>query len=344
MGIGFLSYLSRSGSTLLSRMLNEYEEICVTLEASFPPELLGINNTSLIKLQDQYELEAYIDSLFQLTKLRSWRLSKEQINNFFQNKVFPIKGTDLFKAFLTLYGQRHKSDAKLIIYKGSPIMPWESKNIIEKFPQAKILQIIRDPRAIYSSQKNNLHPYESRPYAETTVQVAEEWEKAILTSQIINSNQFKMIQYEDFISDTENCLNTIIQFLNVRGKRIESNSNFFTENIPKKERSVHQLINEIPNKDRIQRWKSSLSLTEIGTLDCLLKSYYSELGYEIISRPPNKLSILAIIISGKIKLNFRKYFKKLIRLKNGLINNRFFYLKKIIAKISKRISFNNFEN
>jgi len=40
--VGFLTYISRSGSTCLAQKLSELSDTCVTHEAALPPEILGI--------------------------------------------------------------------------------------------------------------------------------------------------------------------------------------------------------------------------------------------------------------------------------------------------------------
>ena len=59
----FLTHLSRSGSTLLARLLDEYDDICVTTEGEIPLELFGVKSYSPITFYSKDDLELYLNNI-----------------------------------------------------------------------------------------------------------------------------------------------------------------------------------------------------------------------------------------------------------------------------------------
>ena len=77
--IAFLTYLSRSGSTLLARLLDEYDDVCVTTEGELPLELFGVKSYSPITFDSQQDLELYLNNILAKTRAASWNIPNDQM-------------------------------------------------------------------------------------------------------------------------------------------------------------------------------------------------------------------------------------------------------------------------
>ena len=65
--ICFLTYLNRSGSILLAKKLNEYQDISVGIEAEF----IGGFNRGNVEIRNQKELSDYLNKSYQIKKFEN---------------------------------------------------------------------------------------------------------------------------------------------------------------------------------------------------------------------------------------------------------------------------------
>ena len=77
--IVFLTHISRSGSTLLSKLLDEYDDICVTTEGEIPLELFGVKSYVPIVFSSQKQLLGYIKIVLIKTRVSSWNIPEKTI-------------------------------------------------------------------------------------------------------------------------------------------------------------------------------------------------------------------------------------------------------------------------
>ena len=279
---GFLTYLSRSGSTILSRLLNEYDEICVTLEASIPPEFMGLKNYKPLKFYDANSLLRYLNNLQETTKLGTWNVDFDRALAFLKDNVWPIEGPDVLRVLLKCYRDLHKPNANFIIYKGSPLMPSEVRKTGETFSDFKIIHIIRDPRGVYNSQKKNKHPYEKISFSSSPLETSIEWEKAINVTNGIAEEYLLNIKYESLIENTNEELTNIINFLGISKNKNASYGDKFASVIPLEERSIHKNIKKLPDLKITNKWKEELTKKEILSMELYLSESLKRNGYEYI--------------------------------------------------------------
>ncbi|MAP66835.1 MAG: hypothetical protein CMF80_03940 [Candidatus Marinimicrobia bacterium] len=328
--IGSLSYLSRSGSTLLARILNEYNEICVTIEGDFPPEIISLKKTSQIYFKNSKQIQYYYNELLKNTKLKSWNLNLNEIVSQCEQMIFPISGCQLFELFLKQYAKKYKPNASIILYKGNPIMPWEICGFIESFPNSKNIQIIRDPRAVYNSQNKNNDPYTKKPLSISPIQTAFDWRKSIFFTKKISKKNYYEIKYEDLINNNIQIINQLLDFLLVDKKATKRNGNTFTSLIPSVENKIHKNINKDFIKENIEKWKSKLSTKEILYLEKFLQNEMLYKGYNV-NNESNELVFMFYIEIIKVKLIL--FLARIKRIFNGLFKNNRFYLIKLLSKI-----------
>lgn len=279
--IGFLSYISRSGSTLLSRLLNEYKHICVTLEGDFPPEMLGLKKYNYIKFTSESDEINFIDDLFKYSKINSWLIPKHEILEKLSSQGFAKNSIRLFLFLLNAYREKHKPGAELVIYKGTPVLPWELIDLNKYFPSSEKIFLLRDPRAVYNSAKDTTSPYSQRKLAMSPFQIAESWAMA---SKVFNNNQIMnlhCIKYENLIKESDIILSSLLHELRISEEKNVTNS--YYDLIPEKEKTYHKLVNKNPEITRIDAWKKSLRYRDIYIIERYLSFYLSFNGYSEIT-------------------------------------------------------------
>lgn len=144
--IVFLTYISRSGSTYLAKLLDEYNDIGVTIESQIPD---GIR-WGRCNIKNSDDLEKYLKKLYSYEKFNYWNIKKSRLKKILMNSDFPIKFNIVLPIILNEYFRN--ISATTWIYKAGYYVNY-IKDLKKIFPEAKILHIIRDPRAIYSSQR-----------------------------------------------------------------------------------------------------------------------------------------------------------------------------------------------
>lgn len=95
----FLTYLSRSGSTLLARMLDEYVDIGVTPEARIPDGITHGDTT----VSDNSDQGSYPNELYNDEKFRAWNVSRGNIRLKLEQFSLPVRFQDILLSILSEY-------------------------------------------------------------------------------------------------------------------------------------------------------------------------------------------------------------------------------------------------
>lgn len=334
---GFLSYLTRSGSTLLSRLLNEYADICVTLEGDLPTELFCAKRRKPLKFENIGSVNKYLKIIYRYTKLNTWCLDEKELLEKFEILRWPIYSTDLAKILMACYKDIYKPNASIVIYKGPPIMPWEIPNVAKYYNGAKFIKLVRDPRAIYNSQKTTLHPYKQKPFADSPLEVAFDWKRSETMDFGPSSDRIFEVTYENLLIETESTLDNILYFLKVGNSKnkLFSQRNF-SEIIPQQEKQIHSLVSEKPDISRINNWQKTLSTVEISMIELMLFKLMKARGYTpSVDHYTMGLKMRMIYISTIFTVKLHQFVKRSLRIFCGPLKHRKLYtikLKSILGK------------
>ena len=272
----FLCYLNRSGSTYLAKLLNEYKEIGVTIESSFPD---GILRKELI-INKEKEISKKIKKLYNI-KFNYWGISKYEIKEVILNKnKYPIYFREFFIDILSLYFNKNKPDAKIFVYKTSWDYLINYEKVLNYYPNSKFIFIIRDGRAIYNSQKKSLGSNTLKPMSDNPVRTALMFNKIAKKIRDLKDKKWLyIIKYENLILNKEEEIEKLLEFLEVKDKT-KTNSDYY-RNIPLSQKHLHYNLNKPPQKDRINGWKNELKKEEIYMFQKVSGKYLSGLGYNL---------------------------------------------------------------
>lgn len=275
--ICFLSYLNRSGSTLLAKKLDEFRDISVSIEAEIPD---GLRKGSL-PVNNLPELDQYLDLLYRNKKFSNWGINREKLRNVLKETSFPINFRDILYTILFLYFSNDRS--KLYIYKRN-IYYWYYKSLRLLFPGCKILFIIRDPRALFNSQKKAISTIDNKPMQNSPVRFAI-WYKKVLKfiyNNLMGKSYFMLVRYEELVLNEVSVISKILKFLEVSSKK-KSDSRY-KERIPREQTRLHPNIRaDIMRADRVKSWENELAVAEKLFLGRILVNEIVKLGYNSTS-------------------------------------------------------------
>jgi len=300
----FLIYINRSGSTYLCKLLDEYEDIGVSIEAVFPD---GIINRPLT-IKNELHIEYAIKKLYKNIKFKEWGINQEDlIIEIKSNNNYPISFDKILSILLKLYFRKKKPSAKIYIYK-SPYAG-HIREVKKIFPNSKFVFIIRDGRAIYYSQKKSKGSIIRKPMANNPIATAIEYNKVI--REIIkykNKSWLEIIKYEDLIRNKTFEIDKLLKFLNVNSRNIGF-SNYF-EKIPNNQKYLHKNIKSGPIVSRINAWKKELGIEERFVFQQICFNILYDFNYPMEKIDFRKIKKIYIYYKFYLYYNFRRFLDK----------------------------------
>jgi hypothetical protein len=159
--------------------------------------------------------------------------------------------------------------------------------VLQLFPDAKIVHIIRDGRDVASS----ILPLSFGP--NTSYVAAKKWRNFVqhgLEFADTHPGQVYTLRYEDLIDDPEKYLREICVFIDepFSGEMLNYHKSG-TKRVPRKE--IHGQLNKPVNKERSARWKKDLTPDQIRVFEAVAGPLLKKLNYEIVN-PHARLSTL----------------------------------------------------
>lgn len=311
--IVFLTYIPRSGSTYLAKLLDEYKDIGVTIEANIPD---GIRNGKC-KIENYNDFEEYLERLYRDEKFNYWNIDKDRLKKILMNHSFPIKFNTILPVILNEYFKNR--EVKIWIFKSGYYIEY-IQYLKGLFPNAKFLYVIRDPRAIYCSQRNTMNRKTKKPFTASVFPVAKRFNRINdILKNYYNEEWFYISKYENLIRNTEHEIKDILKFLGVKNKIKHQMSNYF-EKIPENQKSLHPNINWKSREINVNKWREKISMTEILLIQHIAGKSMEEQGYPLIIKKGSSWGIIHgylwqgyLYISNGVKNKLFNLYKKLFR-------------------------------
>jgi hypothetical protein len=285
----FLIGTPRSGTTLLHQMLDHHPAFALPYESKYIPTFRA-NIAQFGDLNDPKNREALIIGIERFM-CHAWmeRVHEEWIPGLAAAapelaKTAQPSLAGCIDAIYNFFAKQRKArrwgDKMATFKRAMPI-------VLELFPDAKIIHLIRDGRDVASS----LLPLSFGP--NTAYVAAKKWRNAVEDGmQFAEKHPDKVytVRYEDLVDDPEKYLREICDFLGEPFK--EEMLHFYhtgTARVPRRE--IHGQLNKPVNKERAARWKKDLSPHQVRVFEAVAGPLLAKLGYEVVN-PGAKVSPL----------------------------------------------------
>lgn len=269
--VGFLTYLSRSGSTLLARMLDSRAGIRVSLEARLPD---GIVRRGL-PLRSQTDVAPLLDHLYADPKFREWKLDRERLRERLEALRFP----STYRHVLEVLLEEHLPDphCRLRIHKRG--FHTGLIRLQREFPGAPVIFVARDPRAIYSSQRQARDSRTGRPMAPHPGVFAWHWRStmAALARQTRHS-WFHVVRYEDLLQRPKETMSRLLRRIDCPGAPARNSD--YARRIPQSQQHLHRLVGGTLDRARIDAWRHDLSGADLSLIEAIAGRELERWGYE----------------------------------------------------------------
>jgi len=218
----FLISTERSGSNLLTRIMDAHSSIC----GPPPAHLIRILNNNRLNygnLNVDENWNALLDDTADLLKnqLGEWKISVTQ--NWLHETISVRSLPAVIKSIFTAEAHAH-GKSRLFVKENQAYHL--AAFYLAHFKDCRFVHLVRDPRDMALSWKLSVnHPG-------GVVRAARVWQTdqnltMILESCIKDTNRFYRIRYEDLLGNSKNTLKELCEFLNID---IEENMLFFNEN------------------------------------------------------------------------------------------------------------------
>jgi hypothetical protein len=297
MGVPFFFILGRprSGTTLLKTLFDAHPNVKIPSE--LPIFLPLYQKFRHVKTWDEVQILSFIDHVFQpgLVSNRGIEDLRIDRNDFTSDLLKLARNCTLQDLLIKLnehsFSVFPKQDIRLVGDK-NPVYSVYMKRLINIFPKAWFICIIRDYRDNYISMKNLQGVKLETPVL--TLQIAR-WvfvTKLFLACQNRFPDRFFLIRYEDLVTKPRESFRELCAFLSIPYvpevfdyyKKKEELMNAFPDPLIGK---IHQSLMDPVNTGRMDLWKTQMTDLEVKIADQIAGKTAEVMGY---SRKTTKFS------------------------------------------------------
>lgn len=308
----FVTGNSRSGTTMMANILEKHPDIFKFHELHFfeelwTPEENGeeLTRSEALNLANRLLFAQRYDYIFKVTD-RCYEEAEKIIQAMDSNS---LKAINIYEAFLRY--ELLKNSCK-IACEHTPRNVFYIGEILENFPHAKIINMVRDPRDILLSQKRKWRRSYlrsgGRPLKETLralinyhpITISKLWNAAISAAdKFRENNKVFTLRYEDLLRNPEKAVNRVCDFVGINyNQSLLDIPHTGSSNIKdSKEKGIR--------RDRSSKWQSGgLNSTEIYLCQKVAIPHLRKHAYEPAEIRANPLLLIYYFVSFPIKLGF----------------------------------------
>jgi hypothetical protein len=271
--VSLILYDSRSGSTFLSSLLDQYEKVLLL------PENSALYNIYLDKenLYDtKIKVKKLLDSLYSEKQFEELGIDYPQLEN--RLNQMPQNKLGVFNVILSVYFNIVDISSYQVVLK-IPTPYSYLDDLREVLPTLKIIHLVRDGRAVFYS-KTTSKSLTKRPFEKNLLVAARGWKSKIRVAEDYQGPIIH-VRYEDLTSDNDATINAIFDFLNVakadRSKKQDASSYF--EKIGPEQRAFHQNITKDSKQVAPNKYLKKLSSAKISLYEMLNREVLERYGY-----------------------------------------------------------------
>lgn len=278
----FIFGCGRSGTSLLSRMLNQHSHLAVPYEShlfnTFFPLLKYYGN-----LSEEKNRRRLISDILMTDVMNDWKpkLNITEILSSVKENSFG----GIFDSILTTWASKNN---KIRWGEKTPhhVDYWDK--ISQKWPCAKVIHIYRDGRDVALSLKN------ARFGPKTIYANAYYWknylERVNQLKNKIEPTKFFEMSYENLLENPETELKKLCDFL---GEDFEQSMLEFykNKNEYKTDDQNRQNLMKPVIKNNSEKWRTEMSKKELRVFEAISGNLLKEYGYEVINEKPYITSV-----------------------------------------------------
>lgn len=288
----FVVGVPRSGTTLLSSLLNAHREIAIAPETHYFTQHWGICVEAL--RPEGNGPHWLIDRLLETPEFRDLHLDGPELQAV--HDLVPaghqVTHADVYSAFLRVYAAKHH---KVLTGEKTPAYLLRARTLVAQFPAARFVCIVRDPRDVTLS-------WRAAGWRGTAAYHALVWrsfQRAAAQHRAHLGDAFLVVRYEDLLADPDAVLRACCGHVGLdfdpgmlhfhQGER----RNFDPLREPWKNKATQPL-----DPSNSGRWLTDLSPGEVATIEWLARREMVASGYEPSAVPVTRLLRPALLLGS----------------------------------------------
>ena len=291
----FIIGAQRSGTTLLRLLLNQHSMLSIPEEAGFLMPVMQRKNLEDLNPLSPRKRQTLVRYLTQNRQYQKWNLEVEVLDRILTNE---LTQKQIISYLYWAFAQKHN---KVICGDKTPSFIRKLDLLLDIYPDAMLIHIVRDGRDVYLSLKKI-----EEPSAASIAVISYEWnvKLAIIRRAIMKYRDRTMeLRYEDLLCYPEKTLKGVCDFLGVSFE-IEMLSFHQTSEKFIDHRHSELIFNPI-DPSNIKKWVTSFSAYELRKFEFFSKNTLEMYGYPVTDSHVSIIEWIRILAEFLIYLPLR---------------------------------------
>jgi hypothetical protein len=277
----FIVSSGRAGTTLLRVMLNRGKNIFIPLESDFIARAFPHFSEDKPIPPEKYKLLA---SIFRHhSQKKGWGLEKEEIVSYLE-EAKPKDYAESVAGIVDLYFDQNNIEPSRWGIK-APVLIASIDRILETFPNAKVVHMVRDGRDVCLSYQNVHETTEDTFGPKRIHENALYWIDGLRRVATFEDQVFD-VRYEDLVLQPEETLKALCSFLELpfTTEMLDSSSENSSQKmdlVSTHSKTIHKNLSKKLLKDNINKYRSKMTKGDIMIYELLAAKYLKKYGYQL---------------------------------------------------------------
>ncbi len=297
----------RSGTTLLRLMLTCHPDVAIPPESLFALDLYPAWGN--VRLKDAEQIQSLCDELYADETFREWRVARANLEKTIMGHL-PLSYAEFVDLVYLTYAHQHQPTA----------VRWGDKNpryamhlpwVWHLFPDARVIHIIRDGRAVFSSFREANRKAGMTIWPETVSAAARSWTIRLTTAWQHRTNpNYAEVFYENLVQAPETELRQLCAFLDLEynpGMLDFAEMNRKEQLVPRHRLAWHSATLRPVQDSKVAAWQDALSASDVARFELMAGHHLVRCGYPIRAsrlgrfRIVNTLSLYGATLLRKLR-------------------------------------------
>lgn len=266
----FIGGCSRSGTTLLGAMIGAHSTCICSPESHFKIDVMR----ALARKMTEPKPTALVSLIQRHWRFKIWELELEPLSALSNNNA---SFDQILHWIVAQYAQQQGKPNAQIWVDHTPENISYTQSLLDIFPQARFIHLVRDGRAVAAS----ILPLDWGP--NSIIKASRWWMRmtsfGLAAEKTLGSEFVLRVKYEDLVLKPETTMQTVSQFMGIDYEPAMLQATGF--NPPSYTTRQHKLVGGKPDASVVNRWEQKLTARQIEIFEHQTRDFLTYLGYPL---------------------------------------------------------------